>query len=228
MSTIKYSSNIILVFYPTEVNDKTFNKWFSSMMKDVMNILNEKVLYRINIVKNYNGESFGYAYIYISNVKAANLIQELNEDGSKPVREVLVDNGNDTGIWGEDDDIIYEPCEPIYKRPLIDDKYETDFKGFAKLVPLKEDLQHNVLCCRGWDETIPIEFLEKQLQPFVSINQKGRIKFPKFNINYNSNIVFITLCEDTDDAQNALLMLKKLKYKEKVMTLCHAFKKKSQ
>jgi len=228
MSTIQYSSNIIRVFYSTEVNDKSFNKWISNIMKDVMKILNQKVIYRINIVKNYKEEPFGYAYIYISNVKATNLILGLNEDGSKPVIEILVDNGNNTGIWGEDDDIIYEPCEPIYKRPLIEDKYETDIKGFVKLRPLPDNLQSNVLCCRGWDETVPIEFLEKQLEPYVSIKQKDKIKFPKFNINHNSNIVYITLSEDSYDAQNALLMLKKLKYKQKVMTLCHAFKKPSQ
>jgi len=215
------SHNVIMINFPAHLDDQTVQTWFDQVMEEVQIILKATVPYRVNVVRKANGVGFGYAYVYVGNIKAIYLLHGLETDGSRPVKTSIIDSDVWTGNWADDTIVVYEHGEPPFKPKPIDGDLKAVFKGQAVFSTLASNLEHNVICCRGWDPSIPIDDIKNEVQRYVTIKSR----YPKYNYNNKNGIIFITFHPNTNDAQNALLMMKKFVVGGKMLFCSHAFKR---
>lgn len=216
----KFSNYHFLNFTcPVTINDQDFHQKIILIFKQ-FNIVTE---FKINLIKKYDKEindykSAGVGYLWVKSLSASNVLLGNHKKNEKSNSEIYDSSKKETDIndWSQIED---DPEEIVEKQdsPILDLKVsdgELNFK-VSEIIQIPEDSfeLHNVLVSRHY-----FNITKKDIIDAVS-QYSSSPGYP--NVVIKKEFVILTFDPKTDDAQFALLMLKKTKIKDREYKFSH-------
>jgi hypothetical protein len=231
--------------YNTHIYDyHTLNvKCYNATLEQIKNVFNNafekyklnhdkniECSFYYNLILNKEGQSYGIAFVYVSNKEVYNMILGKNPDGSERLKynkKLKEKKANKSINWGDSSD-DEEIVDTIILEPLIvleaielNDKLEPVINlviNRALIYKLEDKYIHNILKTKKIPYWITPLMLKNMFSPFASDNTtkysrivKGKKildTYPFININ-KDGICFIIYDVKKTDAQFALHMMKK-------------------
>jgi len=191
---------------------------------------------KLNIPINKYGETFGFAYVFITNKHIHNVILGRNPDGTEMVKLVEIKNEKyDENEWGDQEFVStkvpllpsigkysknYDSAELNTQRehfkaknnryPNEDEMHYSQDLGVNKapIYAVDEKFQDNVLISTGLPPWITEAIIREELKHYCVSSPNLDIKL--ISPPKSMKTVFVTFCENSTDAAFALQMIKRL------------------
>lgn len=190
---------------------------------------NTECSFYYNLIIDRNGESYGIAFIYVSNSQVYNMILGKNPNGTERIKYLkekktkIIDKKINWGDSDDDDEIIGEVrLEPLMSLESLINEQGDLFNinvSRAMINKLEDKYVSNILKTKKIPNWVDALMIKNIFAPFASDNKtqhsrviKGKKIFdtyPFININ-KEGICFVIYDIKTTDAQFALHMLKKI------------------
>jgi len=235
MNTQMYDNHTLNVKCCNSTLDQIKNVFNNAFEKYKLNHNNDlECSFYYNLILNKQGESYGIAFVYVSNEEVYNMILGKNPDGTKRIKynkKLKEKPTTRSSNWGDSSDdeeiidtIVLEPLivlEPIELNDMQKQYYLEPIDLVIKralIYNLEDKYIHNILKTKKIPHWITHLMIKNLFSPFASDNTtkysriiKGKKimeTYPFININKDF-ICFIIYDSKTNDAQFALHMMKK-------------------
>jgi hypothetical protein len=235
MNTQMYDNHTLNVKCFNSTLDQIKNVFNNAFEKYKLNHNNDiECSFYYNLILNKQGESYGIAFVYVSNDEVYNMILGKNPDGTKRIKynkKLKEKPTTRSSNWGDSSDdeeiidtIVLEPLivlEPIELNDMQKQYYLEPIDLVIKralIYNLEDKYIHNILKTKKIPHWITHLMIKNLFSPFASDNTtkysriiKGKKimeTYPFININKDC-ICFIIYDNKTNDAQFALHMMKK-------------------
>jgi len=235
MNTQMYDNHTLNVKCCNSTLDQIKNVFNNAFEKYKLNHNNDiECSFYYNLILNKQGDSYGIAFVYVSNEEVYNMILGKNPDGTKRIKYTKKLKEKPTtrsSNWGDSSDdeeiidtIVLEPLivlEPIKLNNMQKQYYLEPIDlviNRALIYNLEDKYIHNILKTKKIPHWITNLMIKNLFSPFASDNTtkysriiKGKKimeTYPFVNIN-KDGICFIIYDSKTNDAQFALHMMKK-------------------